>query len=285
MKSINKLEIPQSVQHYNRMLDLYYRMGKPGQLLASFYDMDFPVPLFVGEEVLYVYPCTVGFSAYFGLLATCLIEKKNLSGKIELIQMKYLDYLFWQYDNGKTQNISFLAELLSYCLKLPIANEKNQEGTIDLVKPVDGSSYISVCGRKIDAVLFDELKKIIITQNDIECEPEDIHPDVLKRLKETQEFRRKKSKFRMCGIDDQISIVMLATGLPKSDVIAMPIRTFNNILDRNDLEIRYKLETALSPYMDKDSQSKIVHYMDDDKHDKYRELMTDYDSIKKKIEG
>lgn len=284
MKAINELRGSVS-PNYDSMVELYHRMGEPKEFLEHFYDLDLPVPFFIGEEVLYVYPCLIDFSKYFGILIQCLLERKNFMGKVEFISMKYLDFLFWQYEHGEPQYLSFLGELLYYVFRIPCEPDGDSTPSIEMIKPDSGNAYITVYGRKIDSTKFDILKEIILNQNDVERDPDDIHPDVLKKLKETEEFRRKKSRFKMCGLADQISIVMLATGRSKVEVVSMTIRTFNNILGRNDIEIQYKLMTALSPYMEKTAQSNIIHYLADNTRDRYRELMTDYETVRKKIEG
>lgn len=266
--------------NYSTIEKLYNLYGKDKSLLEVFYENDYPVP-FYG---LYVYPIQVDMFRYFHILANCLMILKNELGDVEAISMSYLRFLLRQAEKGKPENLVQLIELLKVCFHL---GDKCiiDDVEVDSIEPMigtDNKGYIRINNITINSAQFDELKEIICNQNGLELPDETIHPDIRKAYEEAEAFRRKKADTKMCSFSDQMNVV-IAQGIPKSEVLKMTIRTFGKLMERIGLIIDYELSVILSPNMDKTAQKKIKHYLADTSGDRYKDLKIDYDEFSQKI--
>lgn len=275
------MEMPKD---YEAIKKIYNLFGKPELFENVFLDNDWAIPYSSHGSELLIYPVTVAYYTIFHTFAASLLLSKNTSGDIKAIQMSYLEYIFYLAENGDATNLIFLCELLLICLRLPRTTLKDGKeiASVDLARAADGKVYLMINGERWSAKEFDEIKKIIISQNGLEAPREDLHPDILEAYKEYEEFLRKRNKVKLCSFGDQLNVIMLKTSYTKETIMSMTIRTFAKLLERADLMLNYEIMTLLSPYMDKDGAHKITHYLSDTTRDKYKDMYVDYDDFRRK---
>lgn len=288
--------------------NIYDMLGKPKIMNEVFYALDYPIKF----KDLYLYPIPVEFNAVFKMLVQCLTLHKNLSGDINAITKKYLDYLFYLLTANKVNYIDGLHQLLLMVLhKSKYAKDDNGDliydanhNLIDTIVFVswenDGhyeigilKSHIQRCNGIlkdnyiwINAEEFDELRKLICEQNNVDFLGDDIHPDKLEKIKEYDEYIAKKNKDKICNFEEQIAIMIAYTGLSKDRIVQMSIRTFEYTFERIAILINYFVGELLSPMMKEQDAKKIKSWVAHlPKKNKLDEISQSYDEFSKKFEG
>lgn len=273
------------MDNYGKIVELYKLMNEQEELRKVFYANDYPVPY----KTLTLFPVQVDLYYYFHLLVECLLLPHKTSGDIKAISMSYLKYIcYLATTKGEVQHIMFLAELLLIVLRKD-KKYKDKDGiekaTIDICVDM---GYIIIEGEKITDKDFDQIRKIILEQNAIEFPDESISPEIIKTMREIEEYKLKQSKKKMCSFEDQINIVVAKSSYRRDEIMKMTIRSFSRLLERIDKVMDYEIKSVLAPHMDEKAQKAIVHYAEDTEKttkEKYESMLTDIDKLKENISG
>lgn len=273
------------LNNYDKIVELYHKMGDNEELLKVFYANDYPVPY----KTLTLYPVQVDLYYYFHLLVQCLLLPHKTSGDIKAISLPYLKYLFYlATDKEQPEAITSLGELLLIVLRKPKTyKDENGNEKFSISFELD-KGIIDIEGKKFDSKDFDIIKKIILEQNAIEAPDETIPPELLKAYKELEEYKLKQSKVKMCSFEDQINVIVARSSYRRDEVVKMTIRSFSRLLDRVDKIMSYEINSLLKPHMDKKDQENVGHYLADTEKslkERCNEAFTDMDSLHKKVEG
>lgn len=128
--------------------------------------------------------------------------------------------------------ISELCGLLSFVLREQEFDFRIQpSGQIGLVIFKDKEHTSEV---EINANKFEDIRKIILLQNDTFCEDRYIHPDILRWIEEQKEHERKHSaKKYIDTTEDQVEAMMITFGNPDEKFLDdMTIRRVNRLYEK-----------------------------------------------------
>lgn len=128
--------------------------------------------------------------------------------------------------------ISELCGLLSFVLREQEWEFKAfSSGHIGLIIYKDKEHTSSV---DINATKFEEMRKIILLQNDTFCEDQYIHPDILRWIEEQKEYERKhNSKKYIETTEDQVEAMMITFGNPNESFLDdLTIRRVNRLYEK-----------------------------------------------------
>ena len=268
--------------NYDKLVELFNKYGKDGDgdWYQMFYANDYPIPY----KGLVLYPVQVDLYYVFHTFVECLLLPHLTSGDINALQMSYFEYLIYlSQEKNQGIYINYLYELLSIVFKKPIL-DKDGNHNIYIMK--NENKHLLVIGNvALDEKDFDEIRKIICEQNALEMPDEETHPDILKAIKEVEEYKRKQAKIKMCSFEDQINIVVAKSSYRRDECIKMTIRSFTRLLERVDKIMHYNIMSLLSPNLTEEGRKSIEHYMAASKsrEEQYKETMTMQESLNNKI--
>lgn len=269
-------------ENYRRVQELYSLFGKPQEFRKVFYDNDWAVPYEKYGRTIYFHPATVDCYIPFHTLAQSILIDKNQSGDFEAITRSYLDYIVYLAEHEHPEHLIMLCELLLMCLQWErtYTASDGEHSSVD-IGIEDGHALLILQGTKYTAEDFEEMRTIICEQNSLELPRDDVHPDIKKAWQEVEDLRRKTAKVKICSFNDQMNVMMIKTAYTKPQLMQMTVRTFSTLLSRIDTVLSYEITTLLSPYLDKNGQKQITHYLADTNRDKYKDIYIDYGEFKK----
>lgn len=223
---------------------------------TKYYTFDKPVPY----KTVMIFPAKLEDYIEFYTYVDCLLLEidgfeGSVEDKIRVIQMKYLDFLFF-VNSESNPTVTKLYLLL--CLLL-------QKEDIDF-KPVyeDGHIAIFIDGEKYTWEDFDEIRNIICEQNLIDLPDLTIQKEIRDSLQKAQELKSKEGT-KMTDMEGQILTLVVATGMDIDSVYALTLRKFRMLVDRMLTFVDYKiLSTAkYSGFVEFKDKSIPVHFMAD----------------------
>ena len=203
----------------------------------QYYVWDEPVPY----KGLKIYPITMRNYLYFNSLVSCLTLNKNqqvgddIKRIAKVIKMSYLDYLYYL---ASEENDEFPWTMLMYLFTIVLHDQKFEFRMDD-----DGKIFFIIEG--VDEIYtaqdFEEIKRIIMEQNDIPIEEEILNPELEEDLKRAKELKKRLSNMNSATFEELIVIVLMYTGLDKNTIKDMTVRTFNKLIDRMSVFEDYKV--------------------------------------------
>lgn len=267
-----------------KLYDYYKLFGSKEELNIIFYSINKPMPY---KELL-IYPVKTIYYMIFHIFAECFFANKYDSGLPECMGMDPLQFLFYQDFSKGVDNadkyLPLLQELLLLCLQLPKKDEKGQD-TVKFVQ--DGKKcFIIIQGVKYDWKDFEKIRDIICEQNSITLPDFKIHPDIRKKLEEKDKLLAKSNKQKIASFEELIDCLMLAGHFEEDYILELPIRRFNNLLQRYGIMKDYELSTILSPNMEKKDREKIKSWISAiPKKDQYFSKVTNITDIERAVGG
>jgi hypothetical protein len=266
--------------NYEKCVELFKWFGEKEELYDVFYANDYPIPY----KGLLIYPVQVDLYIFFHQLVDCLLLPHLTSGDAKAISMPYFEYLVYLLkEKRQPQYLWELIQLLLICLRMK-ATDENGRQMIEIVP--DGKHYLLRIGNETyDSADFDKIRKIICEQNAVEMPDEKTHPDIVKAMKEVEEYKRKQAKVKICSFEDQINIVVAKSSYKRAECLTMTIRSFTRLLERVDKIMHYEIYTLLSPNLTDEGKKSIEHYMAAEKtrEERYQENLLDQDEQNQKI--
>ena len=215
------------------------------------------------------------------LVPSITVRKNSIFRNKKIIKMSYLEFLQYAYQNQdleKQYNIYGLSNYFIFAIQLLLLCCKDSE-----VKINQNTLQISINDEIVTSEMFDDLRRIIIIQNDIDFDIDDfINYDTEKALKKASQSLDKNSK---TGIEDYIDSLVVALNISEETVMNMTIRKFWRYIKRFNLHEKYVImKTGECSGMVTYKQP-IKHWMicleEDD--DKYRNFKTTEEEIRNKI--
>lgn len=236
-----------------------------------------PVPyqLKCGVEIL-ICPVSVKDWYEFGNAVGCLTINKNETKNIEIIKMKYLDFILMSAVNNK-EIMEALNIVIKYSLKEEYIN----------IHSVDGKNYLAIVDKenKIKALInskeFDEIKSIILHQNIYDYDDRHISQDVRELYEEYLKT--------VCvnqyepSLERKKIFVMCKYGKSLESINKMSYRIFiQTYIELVNIDIYFarKLIQSSSKY---DVKEDIVYPLLQEPADKYEKLFVNKNSIQDKL--
>lgn len=234
------------------------------------------------NEQITLHPVTMEHVLEFNLYSQAITVRKNsrFSNK-QIIKMTYLEFLMycaWNPDVGDENGMPELKNYYSYLLLLltMVCPEQN-------IKYSRHTGLISINGFDITSAVLDDLRNIIILQNDIDFDMDEfLNYDTEKRLQKAQKTLNKNQD--KATVEDYIDSLTVALHLSEAEIMHMSIRKFWRLIKRWNLHENYTiLKTGECSGM-VSFKEPIKHWMISlEEEDNYSSLKTDEQSLKNKI--
>lgn len=249
-------------------------------------DLIYPLLIF-DKEILYsekivLYPVKMkNFIEFQQYSSAITIPKNSIFTEKQLIKMSYFDFIKYAHNNQELAQ-KYKMPILPYCfvwILLLFQLVCGKEAKITYEKNLT----IFINGEEISSEKFDDLRKLIILQNDIDFNiNEFINRDTLNALEKAREFEAKKKK-EQANIEDYIDSMVIALKLTEEYISNLSIRKFWRYVKRVN---KYDNYTAcVNGEMSGMVQFKepISHWMSSlEVEDKYESLKVNEEELKDK---
>lgn len=235
---------------------------------------------------LKIYPIKMKDFLEFNYSIGSLLLDKDSIPDINIINMTYYEFLM--YVSSEIENIwdkpSYkLDMLLRICFDL----DRSPSATPILYGEYKKKLAFQIMGIIFTATDFDEIKNIIISQNEIETIDTNMKKETRDMLDKAKEARAKMSGDKQCGLEDQMICLSIATGLSLNDIYNMTVRKFKRYVRRVDHKLHYEIykTASMSGFVEFKDKNFPKHWMVElDGKDKYEDVLVSFDSVAEKIE-
>lgn len=237
-------------------------------------------PIHYSENIV-LHPVTMNDIILFQNLSKSITLRKNsIFREKKIIKMTYFDFLLYslgnkeleeEYEiNGLSDYYIFVIELLRLCCKGSDIS-------------VNNTGQIIINNEVVTSAMFDDLRRIIIIQNDIDFDIDEfMNYDTEKRLKEAQKHFEKDSD--KSNIEDYIDSLVIAMNTNEECVMNMTIRKFWRYIKRYNLRENYTISKTGEASGMVTYKEPIKHWMTSiGKEDKYKHLKTDEGELRGKV--
>ncbi|MCI9540592.1 MAG: hypothetical protein HFG39_05935 [Lachnospiraceae bacterium] len=246
-------------------------------ILLPFLIYDKPFPYY---GTITLYPVTMDNILLFQTLSqSIIIRKDSIFHNKKIIKMSYLDFLIYAFGNKELETqykIPYLSQYYLYAIQLLQLCCKDAEITMDQ------TGYLYINKILITPEIFDDLRRIIILQNEIDFDIDEfLNYDTEQRLQKADTQNHKKDKIT---IEDYIDSLIIAMNTTENQIINMTIRKFWRYIKRYQLHENYTIAKT-SEYSGLVSFKEPIPYwmVSLDEEDKYKHLKTDENELKGKI--
>lgn len=210
------------------------------------------------------------------------IRKNSIFNDKQIIKMEYLDFIKYSYNNLDLAS-KYDMPILPYCYSFVL--QLLQLVCVNSVIKYDIQNLdIYVNDELITSKMFDDIRKIIILQNDIDFDIDEfMNKDTIKALEKAKQFEIKKNKEKS-DIEDYIDSLVIALKVSDKYVENLTIRKFWRYIKRiNKYNDYTALKTAeLVGFVT--FKEPINHWMTSiEVEDKYKNLKTSEQEIKNKV--
>lgn len=248
----------------------------------------FPFTIFNKEfkynEYITLYPIKMKDIIIFQQYQMALtLRKDSIFHEKQIIKMEYLDFIKYAFRNGELANrydiplLPFYYDFILGILQLACGDSAE-------IKYNTSTLNFSINGFPITNAVFDDLRKIIIIQNDIDFDTDEfMNIDTVEALEKAREFESKKNK-ESADIEDYIDSLIISMKVTEEYVSNLSIRKFWRYIKRINKHEDYN--ACLSGQMSGMVTFKepIQHWMTSiETIDKYENLKTDEDELRSKI--
>lgn len=236
-----------------------------------------PYNLKNGGEIL-IYPVLVEDWGIFENSLNVLKIMKNEINNPDVIQMKYLEYLY--LISKYNDSILFqLATIIKYVLHEQIIAFHTIDEKINLAI-TDEDGVIKYC---INQKEFDDIKSIILHQNLHDYDDRYISPDIRKAI---ERYNKLKMKNQVAPtLEKQKIFVISKTGMSELRINKMTYRAFIQVYSMSVKEDIYMANTMIKSSYRYEIKDNLVHPIYEKDRDILDEIFVDADSFVKKIEN
>lgn len=234
------------------------------------------------NDQIILYPVKMKDIVLFQMLSQSITLRKNsVFHNKSIIKMSYLEFLFYCFQKKELEQEYAIDGLANYIL---LAIELIKLCCQDAKVTVDqrtGNLYINET--LITPQVFDDLRRIIIIQNDIDFDVDDfLNYDTEKRLlKARNDISKTEEK---ANIEDYIDSLVIAMNTTEERIMNMTVRKFWRYIKRYQLHEGYTIAKTGECSGMISFKEPIKHWMVSlDESDKYKDLKADENSLKGKI--
>lgn len=233
-------------------------------------------------ENIILYPVTMNDIVTFQALSQSITVRKNSTfHEKQIIKMTYLDFLLYCFGNEeleKQYKIIGLSQYFFHAIQLLQLCCKDAE-----IKLNQQTGQIIINGEVITPQIFDDLRRIIIIQNDIDFDIDEfLNYDTEQRLLKAQkDLDKDKDK---ANIEDYIDSLVIAMHTTEDRIMDMTIRKFWRYIKRYNLHENYTIMRTGECSGMVSFKEPIKHWMISlEEDDKYKHLKADENEIRGKI--
>ena len=233
-------------------------------------------------ENIILYPVTMNDIVTFQVLSNSITVRKNSTfHDKKIIKMTYLDFLLFCFGNEELErqyNIAELSQYFIYAIQLLQLCCKGAE-----IKINKETGQISINGEVVTPQIFDDLRRIIIIQNDIDFDIDEfLNYDTEQRLLKAQkDLSKDKDK---ANIEDYIDSLVIAMHTTEDRIMNMSIRKFWRYIKRYNLHENYTIMRTGECSGMVSFKEPIKHWMISlEEDDKYKNLKANENELKSKI--
>lgn len=234
------------------------------------------------NDKITLYPVTMKDVLTFQFLSQSLTVRKNSTfHEKEIIKMSYLEFLLYCLSNKELEaqyQIPGLSQYFLYAVKLLQICCQGADIQID-----QQTGQVSINKECITSKIFDDLRRIIIIQNDIDFDMDEfLHHDTEQRLlKARKDLNKSESR---ANIEDYIDSLVIAMNTTEDRIMNMTIRKFWRYIKRYQLRESYTIAKTGECSGMVSFKEPLKHWMTSfEEEDKYKELKTDETSLKRKL--
>lgn len=215
--------------------------------------------------------------------STITIRKDSIFTEKKIIKMSYLQFIKFSCRNFELADeykLFYLPYFYDYTISLlQIVCGEDAEikyNTYDL--------SFSINGCEITDEIFDDLRRIIILQNDIDFDIDEfMNIETVIAFEKAKEFEAKKNN-ETSDIEDYIDSIVIALKISEENVRELSIRKFWRYIKRINKHEDYQVCRSASMSGFVTFKEPIQHWMTSiDVIDKYKQYKTDEDELKSKI--
>lgn len=233
------------------------------------------------NEHITLYPITMKDVILFqSLTCSITVRKNSIFHSKKIIKMDYLNFLFFALGNTeleKEYDIAGLSQYLILTMQLLQLCCQNQEVRLT-------QEGLSINNEIITPEVFDDLRRIIIIQNDIDFDIDEfINYDTEQRLLKAQKDLSRDDD--SVSIEDYIDSLVIVMHVTEEYVMNMTIRKFWRYIKRYNLHETYTIAKTGECSGFVKFNEPIKHWMRsiDDDEDKYKNLKTDESELRSKV--
>lgn len=234
------------------------------------------------NDKITLYPVTMKDVLTFQFLSQSLTVRKNSTfHEKEIIKMSYLEFLLYCLGNKELEiqyQIPGLSQYFLYAVKLLQLCCQDADIQID-----QQTGQILINQECITPKIFDDLRRIIIIQNDIDFDMDEfLHHDTEQRLlKARKDLDKSESR---ANIEDYIDSLVIAMNTTEDRIMNMTIRKFWRYIKRYQLRESYTIAKTGECSGMVSFKEPLKHWMTSfEEEDRYKDLKTDENSLKRKL--
>lgn len=233
-------------------------------------------------ENIILYPVTMNDVVAFQLLSQSITVRKNSTfHEKQIIKMTYLDFLLYCLGNEELERqykIIGLSQYFFYAIQLLQLCCRDAE-----IKINERTGQISINDEIITPQMFDDLRRIIIIQNDIDFDIDEfLNYDTEQRLLKAQKHLDRDND--KVNIEDYIDSLVIAMHTTEDRIMNMTIRKFWRYIKRYNLHENYTIMRTGECSGMVSFKEPIKHWMVSlEEDDKYKHLKTDENELRSKI--
>ena len=233
-------------------------------------------------ENIILYPVTMNDIVAFQALSQSITVRKNSTfHEKKIIKMTYLDFLLFAFGDEELEiqyKIIGLSQYFIYAIQLLQLCCKDAE-----IKLNQQTGQIVINGEVITPQVFDDLRRIIIIQNDIDFDIDEfLNYDTEQRLLKAQkDLDKDKDK---ANIEDYIDSLVIAMHTTEDRIMEMTIRKFWRYVKRYNLHENYTIMRTGECSGMVSFKEPIKHWMVSlEEDDKYSNLKANEEEIRSKV--
>lgn len=236
------------------------------------------------NEHITLYPVKMKDILIFQALSQAITVRKNsIFHEKKIIKMSYMDFLIYCLGNndieeqykisGLSNYYIFAIQLLKLCC---IVSE---------IKINEQNGYYIINNETITPKIFDDLRRIIIIQNDIDFDIDEfLNYDTEQRLLKAQKDSNKNASYKDTNIEDYIDSLVIAMNITEKQIMNMSIRKFWRYIKRYQLYENYNIMKTGECSGMVSFKEPIAYWMSGIENcDKYEYLKSDENLMKNKI--
>lgn len=237
------------------------------------YELAFDKPIQYKE--LSIYPITIkDYYNFFGTIGILTLEKNKIPDP-KILSMSYLEFIYHLMTEDEKQEIyrSMFFYLMSNSLKVDISKINVGYNSEKMVFVVNDTYY--------DKNDFEQIRKLICHMNMPDYSEEYIDPDLENDIKKLEKIQSKNNKEFL--LESQIECLILATGLPISQLENISIRKLIRLLRLYDAKMHYEIYKSGEMSGMVTFKKEIEHWFYTSSPDRISNALVGYDDVKNKI--